>query len=80
MFSLETGSIIGLPILIISLWAITKIFHSHEGNVVKVLWIITVVLLPVIGFAFWYFIGPREYREYKVSEEKISKEQLNTHP
>ncbi len=70
MFSLETGSIIGIALLIIDLWAITKIFHSNEGIAVRVLWIITVALIPFFGFTFWYFIGPRK--------EKIDKEQLHT--
>ena len=59
MFSLETGSILALPILLASIWAIAKIFQSDERNAVKVLWTITVVILPALGFAFWYFIGPR---------------------
>ena len=71
MFSLETGSIIGLTLLVMDLWAITKILRSHEGIAVKVLWIATVTLIPVFGFTFWLFMGPRK--------EKMTAEQLNPH-
>ncbi|MFD2207775.1 PLD nuclease N-terminal domain-containing protein [Kiloniella antarctica] len=71
MFSLETGSIIGLTLLVMNLWAITKILRSHEAVAVKVLWIATVALIPVFGFTFWVFMGPRK--------EKIGEEQLNPH-
>ncbi|WP_020593529.1 PLD nuclease N-terminal domain-containing protein [Kiloniella laminariae] len=60
MFNLETGSIIGVIILMASLWAIAKILYSEEGRTVKILWVATVVLLPLLGFVFWYFVGPRE--------------------
>ncbi|MCZ4280341.1 PLD nuclease N-terminal domain-containing protein [Kiloniella laminariae] len=60
MFSLETASIIGAITLAASLWAIAKILYSEEGRTVKTLWIATVVLLPLLGFVFWYFVGPRE--------------------
>ncbi|WP_417454124.1 PLD nuclease N-terminal domain-containing protein [Kiloniella sp.] len=60
MFSLETGSIIVIPILLISLWVVTRIFQSDEKSAVKVLWTITIFILPAIGCALWYFIGPRK--------------------
>ncbi|WP_419902374.1 PLD nuclease N-terminal domain-containing protein [Kiloniella sp.] len=52
--------LLSLNILIVDLWAITKIFQSHESSIVKILWIVTVALIPLFGFSFWYFMGPRK--------------------
>ncbi|WP_120496463.1 PLD nuclease N-terminal domain-containing protein [Kiloniella sp. EL199] len=60
MFSLETGSILVIPIFFVSLWVITKIFQSDERSAVKLLWTITIFILPALGCALWYFIGPRK--------------------
>ncbi|WP_421780890.1 PLD nuclease N-terminal domain-containing protein [Kiloniella litopenaei] len=65
MFSLETGSMIVIPVLLISLWVVTKIFQSNEKSAVKVLWTITIFILPAIGCALWYFIGPRRENSAK---------------
>ncbi|WP_085900645.1 PLD nuclease N-terminal domain-containing protein [Kiloniella majae] len=60
MFSLETGSVIVIPIFLVSLWVVAKIFQSEERSAVKVLWTITIFILPALGCALWYFIGPRK--------------------
>ncbi|KLN60167.1 hypothetical protein WH96_13345 [Kiloniella spongiae] len=68
MFSLETGSIIVIPIFLVSIWVVAKIFQSNERFAVKVLWTITIFILPALGCALWYFIGPRK--------EKLQQEEL----
>ena len=51
--------IIGLLILIADIWAIVNIVQSSESTGKKALWIVLVVVLPVLGFAIWYFAGPK---------------------
>jgi len=52
-------SLLSLLILIADIWAVLNIFQSSESTGTKVLWIALVVVLPVIGFIFWYFAGPK---------------------
>jgi hypothetical protein len=49
----------GLVVLILDVWAIVNIFQSGADTGKKVLWIVLVVILPVLGFILWYFLGPK---------------------
>ena len=51
--------LLGLLILIADVWAILNIFQSSESTGSKALWIVLVLVLPVLGFAIWYFAGPK---------------------
>lgn len=53
------GSIVGLLILALDIWAIVNIVRSGEKTANKALWIVLVLVLPVVGLAIWYFIGPK---------------------
>jgi hypothetical protein len=53
------NGIIGLLILIADIWAIVNIAQSRESSGAKALWIVLVLILPVLGFAIWYFAGPK---------------------
>ena len=53
------NGIIGLLILIADIWAIVNIAQSRESSGAKALWIVLVLVLPVLGFAIWYFAGPK---------------------
>jgi len=53
----STG-IVGLLILIADIYAIVKIFQSSADTVMKVVWILAVLLLPVIGLIAWFIFGP----------------------
>ena len=53
------GGLWGLIVLVADIWAIVNIFQSSASTEKKVLWTVLVILLPVIGFAFWFFMGPR---------------------
>jgi hypothetical protein len=53
------NGIIGLLILIADIWAIVNVVQSRESTGTKVLWIVLVLVLPVLGFAIWYFAGPK---------------------
>jgi len=59
---MQYQGIVGLIILVADVWAIVNIFQSSADTGKKFLWIITVILLPVIGLILWYFLGPRTGR------------------
>ena len=52
----------GLLVLIADVWAIVNIFQSSADTGKKVLWTVLVVVLPVLGFLLWLFLGPRTGR------------------
>ena len=49
----------GLIVLIADVWAIVNIFQSGADTGRKVLWTVLVIILPVLGFILWYFLGPK---------------------
>ena len=49
----------GLIVLIADVWAVISIAQSSASNEKKALWIVLVVVLPVVGFILWYFLGPK---------------------
>jgi hypothetical protein len=52
----------GLLVLIADVWAIVNIVQSSAETGTKVLWVVLVVVLPVLGFVLWWFLGPRTGR------------------
>ena len=52
----------GLLVLIADVWAIVNIFQSSADTGKKVLWTVIVIVLPVLGFLLWLFLGPRTGR------------------
>jgi hypothetical protein len=52
----------GILVLIADVWAIINIIQSSANTDRKVLWTVLVVLLPVLGFILWYFLGPKSGR------------------
>ncbi len=59
---MQYQGIFGLIVLIADVWAIINIFQSSAETGNKVLWTVVVILLPVLGFILWYFLGPRTGR------------------
>ena len=53
------GGLGSLIVLIADVWAIVNIFQSSADTGRKVLWTVLVILLPVLGFILWYFLGPK---------------------
>lgn len=53
------GGFFGLLILVGDIWAVINIFQSTASNEKKLIWIVAVVLLPLLGLALWFFLGPR---------------------
>jgi succinate dehydrogenase/fumarate reductase cytochrome b subunit len=56
------NSLWGILVLIADVWAIVNIMQSTADTGRKVLWTVLVVLLPVLGFVLWYFLGPKSGR------------------
>lgn len=52
----------GILVLIADVWAIVNIFQSAADTTRKVVWTVIVILLPVLGFILWFFLGPRTGR------------------
>ena len=59
---MQYQGIFGLIVLIADVWAIVNIFQSSAETGNKVLWTVVVILLPLLGFILWYFLGPRTGR------------------
>jgi hypothetical protein len=53
----------GLIVLVADIWAIVNIFQSSATTGKKVLWTVLVILLPVLGFILWFFLGPKSGRQ-----------------
>ena len=57
--NIEVGGLLGLIILILNVWAIVKVIGSSASDGKKVVWVVLILLLPVIGFIAWLFVGPK---------------------
>jgi len=55
-------SLWGLLVLVADIWAIVSILQSGSDTGKKVLWTVLVIVLPVLGFILWFFLGPRAGR------------------
>ena len=53
------NSLWGVLVLIADIWAIVSIVQSGADTAKKVLWTVVVILLPVLGFILWFFLGPK---------------------
>jgi len=49
----------GLILLALDIWAIISIIGSGVSTGKKVLWVLLVLILPLVGFLIWIFVGPR---------------------
>jgi len=56
---MEYRGLCGLLVLVADIWAIVNIFQSGADTGKKVLWTVLVILLPIVGFILWFFLGPR---------------------
>ncbi|HXL97315.1 MAG TPA: PLDc N-terminal domain-containing protein [Steroidobacteraceae bacterium] len=52
----------GLLVLIADVWAIVNIVQSGADSGKRALWVVLVIVLPVLGFVLWWFLGPRTGR------------------
>ncbi|MEM5477902.1 PLDc N-terminal domain-containing protein [Pacificibacter sp. AS14] len=51
--------IFGLLVLVADIYAIISIISSRASVGAKVIWTLLVLLLPILGFVIWFFVGPR---------------------
>lgn len=56
---IEVSGLLGLIILVLDVFAIIKVVQSSAGTGTKVIWTVLILLLPVIGFVLWFFLGPK---------------------
>ena len=59
---MQYQGLFGLIVLIADVWAIVNVFQSGVDTGKKVLWTVLVIILPVLGFILWYFLGPKTGR------------------
>jgi succinate dehydrogenase/fumarate reductase cytochrome b subunit len=59
---MQYQGLFGLVVLVADVWAIVNVFQSGADTGRKVLWTVLVILLPVLGFILWYFLGPKTGR------------------
>ncbi|MDP8986351.1 MAG: PLD nuclease N-terminal domain-containing protein [Pseudomonadota bacterium] len=52
----------GLIVLIADVWALVNVFQSGADTGRKVLWTVLIIVLPLLGFILWYFLGPKTAR------------------
>jgi hypothetical protein len=52
----------GLIVLVADIWAIVNILQSSASTGSKVVWTVVVIVLPVLGFILWFFLGPKSAR------------------
>jgi len=50
--------IVGVITLLLVIWAIVGILQSGAEPVIKLLWVLVVLALPLVGFVLWFLIGP----------------------
>lgn len=58
----EMNGLAGMIVLALNIWAILSIAQSDTETLAKVVWIMTVLALPLIGFFIWLLFGPRAPR------------------
>jgi hypothetical protein len=56
---MQYQGLFGLIVLIADVWSIVNVFQSSADTGKKVLWTVLVIILPVLGFILWYFLGPK---------------------
>lgn len=57
------GETLALFVLAADVWALVDIAHRAPAPAVKVIWTVVTLLLPVVGLALWFLLGPRGIRE-----------------
>lgn len=57
--NLNNVGIWGLIVLVADIYAIINIVGSSAEPLKKALWIVLILVLPVLGFALWWFLGPK---------------------
>ena len=56
---LEISGVLGVIWLFIIIWAVIRTAQSPAGAVVKALWIVILLVLPLFGLIAWLLLGPK---------------------
>jgi hypothetical protein len=56
---LEVSGLLGLLLLVANVYAIVKTVQSNATTGTKVAWVVAILIFPLLGFAIWFFFGPR---------------------
>lgn len=56
---IEVTGFFGLLLLIADIWAIIKTFQSGSSALVKAIWVVVILLMPLLGLLLWLIFGPR---------------------
>ena len=59
---LEVGGLIGILVLVADIWAILNIVGSSASLIVKAIWVVVILALPMLGLLVWLLAGPRAPR------------------
>jgi len=62
--SIEISGLGGLLLMALNIWAFVSIIGSSDSVVHKVLWCLSVLILPLVGFLIWLIAGPRAESSY----------------
>ncbi|MCC6598582.1 MAG: PLDc N-terminal domain-containing protein [Alphaproteobacteria bacterium] len=52
--------LLGLVVLVLDIIAIVNIIQSGLDPVMKLVWVLLVLVLPVVGMALWFIIGSKK--------------------
>ena len=51
------SALIGLIVLVLDIWAIISVIGSGLDPVMKLVWVILILALPIIGMVLWFVLG-----------------------
>jgi hypothetical protein len=52
--------LLGIAVLVADIWALVSTWQSGAPGGTKVVWTIVILLLPLLGFILWFFLGPKK--------------------
>jgi hypothetical protein len=52
-----------LILIAADIWAIYNIAKSEDENLIKLLWVVLVIGMPLFGVIIWYLLGRKEGEE-----------------
>ncbi len=50
--------LLGLIVVLLAIWALVGVLQSGATPVEKLIWVLIILIVPLLGFILWYFIGP----------------------
>lgn len=53
------GMLVGLLILVLDVVAIVSAIQSNLDPVMKLIWVVVILALPVIGMVLWFLVGAK---------------------